>query len=329
MNENNNIVVSILVPIYGVEQYIERCAISLFEQTYDNIEYIFIDDCTPDKSVDVLKGVLECYPNKIEQVKIIRHEHNRGLAAARNTAVAAATGDFIIHVDSDDCIEIDTVEKCMVKQSENDADIVSFGCFREYKQKTVEQLPPLYKDAKDMCLSLIRKKKDGHIVNVGIWGRLIRRSLYTTNHVEAAEGINMAEDYQVITRLSYYAKNIGVIREPLAHYNLQNTSSYVNSITLRNAQQAEKSFQIVFDFFKDKGEDFYSAVYVGLAEQLFRRTVDGIDGHFGKDDYNQTIAKWKSIPYHIKDNISLMRRMVFIDYWVAKLYISIIRFLKR
>ena len=323
-----NYLVSILVPIYGVEQFIEKCAISLFEQTYDNIEYIFVNDCTPDRSIEILNSVLERYPDRKNKVKVLRHEYNRGLATARNTAVAAAMGDFIIHVDSDDYIATDTVEKCMVKQSKNDADIVSFGCFREYKHKTVEQLPPLYKDAEDMCLSLIKKKKDGHIVNVGIWGRLIRRSLYTDNHIEAAEGINMAEDYQVITRLSYFAKNIGVIREPLAHYNLQNTSSYVNSITLKNAQQAEKSFQIVFDFFKDKGDDFSTAVYTGLAEQLFRRIVDGIDGHFGSSDYKQTLEKWNDIPKHIKNNISMVRRIVFVNYSFAKLYISIIRFLK-
>lgn len=329
MEEIDDIVVSILVPIYSVEQYIERCAISLFEQTYDNIEYIFVDDCTPDKSIEVLNGVLKRYPNREKQVKIIRHEHNRGLAAARNTAVAAASGEFIIHVDSDDYIDNNTVEKCIAKQNENDADIVSFGCFREYKKKKVEQLPPQYNDAKDMCLSLIQKKKDGNIVNVGIWGRLIRRTLYTAYNIEAAEGINMAEDYQVITRLSYFAKNIGVIREPLAHYNLQNVNSYVNNITLKNAQQAEKNFQIVFDFFEDKGVDFSNAVYSGLIELLFRRTVDGIDGHFGRDDYNQTIEKWKNIPDHIKSNISLMRRMVFFNYELTKLYISVIRFLKR
>ena len=64
--------VSILVPVYGVEKYIERCARSLFEQTYDNIEYIFVDDCTKDRSIGILQKVLEDYPNRKNQVKILQ-----------------------------------------------------------------------------------------------------------------------------------------------------------------------------------------------------------------------------------------------------------------
>ena len=101
---------SILVPVYGVEKYIERCARSIFEQTYHNLDIVFVDDCTPDKSIDLLQRVLEDYPKRKAQTRIIRHAHNRGLSAARNTAVAAAIGTFLTHVDSDDWIELNAVE---------------------------------------------------------------------------------------------------------------------------------------------------------------------------------------------------------------------------
>ena len=97
--------VSILVPIYGVEKYIRRCAISLFEQTYLNIEYIFVNDCTNDDSIIILENVINQYPNRQSQIKIIQHETNKGLGEARNTAVAAANGDYLFHVDSDDYID--------------------------------------------------------------------------------------------------------------------------------------------------------------------------------------------------------------------------------
>ena len=71
--------VSIIIPIYGVEFFIERCAISLFEQTLDDIEYIFVDDCTMDKSVQILQGVIAKYPQRKDNVFIIRHERNKGL----------------------------------------------------------------------------------------------------------------------------------------------------------------------------------------------------------------------------------------------------------
>ena len=97
--------VSVIVPIYGVEPYIERCVRSLMEQTYTNCEYIFVDDCTPDASVEILKRVLEDYPNRKQKVKIIQNEKNQGLPQTRKHGFQYATGDFVANVDSDDFVE--------------------------------------------------------------------------------------------------------------------------------------------------------------------------------------------------------------------------------
>ena len=102
--------VSILVPIYNVETYIHQCAVSLFEQTYNNIEYIFVDDASPDNSITILKDLIKRYPKREKDVRIITHEKNRGLAVARNTAISNATGDYIFIVDSDDYMEKQTIE---------------------------------------------------------------------------------------------------------------------------------------------------------------------------------------------------------------------------
>ena len=106
--------VSVLVPVYGVEKYIERCARSLFEQTYSDLEYVFVNDCTPDQSIEILKKVMAEYPQRKNAVKIVNHAKNRGLAAARNTAYDNATGDFVTIVDSDDWLEWDALEKAAV-----------------------------------------------------------------------------------------------------------------------------------------------------------------------------------------------------------------------
>ena len=102
--------VSLLVPVYGVEKYIRQCSRTLFGQTYDDIEYVFVDDCSPDNSVAVIRQVLAEYPHREQQVRIVRHDHNRGLGAARKTALEAATGDFVLNVDSDDYLSLDAVE---------------------------------------------------------------------------------------------------------------------------------------------------------------------------------------------------------------------------
>ena len=91
--------ISILTPIYGVEKYIEQCARSLFEQSYASIEYIFVDDCTHDKSIGILQSLLKEYPERAQQVRIIHHDRNRGVGAARQTALMAATGDYLLFAD--------------------------------------------------------------------------------------------------------------------------------------------------------------------------------------------------------------------------------------
>ena len=130
-----NPLVSTIVPIYGVEKYIAQCANSLFLQTYDNLEFIFVNDCTKDNSIVILQEVIQHYPNRVEHVHIIEHDHNQGLAASRNSGVEAAHGEWLMHVDSDDFIDPTTVAEC-VKKAEYPLDQVDTfedcgGC--EYK----------------------------------------------------------------------------------------------------------------------------------------------------------------------------------------------------
>ena len=94
--------VSVIIPVYNVEKYIERCANSLFSQTLDDIEYLFVNDCSQDKSIEVLNKVLEKYSNRKKHVIIKNMEHNYGQATVRRWGMLHATGDFVIHCDSDD-----------------------------------------------------------------------------------------------------------------------------------------------------------------------------------------------------------------------------------
>lgn len=101
-----SIKVSIGIPVYKVENYIERCARSLFEQTMkEDVEFIFVDDCSPDGSIEIVKRVLREYPQREDQVRIIRHERNLRLPSARNTFLDAASGEYLMAVDSDDFVD--------------------------------------------------------------------------------------------------------------------------------------------------------------------------------------------------------------------------------
>lgn len=222
-----NDLVSILVPIYGVEKYIKRCAESLFIQTYQNIEYIFVDDCTPDNSVDVLRRVLLRFPDRKDQVHIIRHEFNQGLAAARNTALEAAHGKYVMHVDSDDFIDKTTVEKAMLKMQEESADVVIFGMNHVFKDKVIAEKVDIPSDPKEYAAKLLARE-----CPVCVCGGLYLRSLYMDNDVRAIPGLNMGEDYATKPRLIYYAKRIASLNEPLYSYVHYNEGAY--SYTLKN-----------------------------------------------------------------------------------------------
>ena len=106
--------ISVIIPVYNVEKYIERCVRSLFEQTLGEIEYIFVDDCTPDGSIAILRRIIEDYPERKPFVSIISHEQNKGLAIARRTGVNAACGEYVAFCDSDDWVDTNMYEKLLV-----------------------------------------------------------------------------------------------------------------------------------------------------------------------------------------------------------------------
>lgn len=260
---NNDLKVSILVPVYGVERFIARCAESLFKQTYENIEYVFVNDCTKDGSISVLKETMRKFPERASQVRIINHERNKGLAAARNTAIAIATGDFVMHVDSDDYVDEHIVEKAVMKQRKNDADIVVIDFKRSYPGFSKIFHYSVFDNAKDYCLSVLARNNSN-----SIWAKLIRRSLYTNYDISCKEGCNQGEDFQVVPRLLYNAKVVVNLQEPLYFYDCSNVDSYTNNFSKNKHDQNWMSMNIVRNYFIDKGNEYIDAVCKGRLRQL-------------------------------------------------------------
>lgn len=112
MEQRNAITISLIIPVYNVSAYIERCLKSVIKQTYNHFECILVDDASPDDSIAKCERMIAAYEGPI-QFRILHHEQNRGLSAARNTGTDAATGDYILYIDSDDIISNDCVEKLM------------------------------------------------------------------------------------------------------------------------------------------------------------------------------------------------------------------------
>lgn len=125
---------SIIVPVYNVEKYLDKCLASISEQTFKEFECIVVDDGSPDNSNDII----DRYVNKDQRFKVI-HQKNMGISAARNAGLAIAQGDYIAFVDSDDYISNEYLEKFALKIANTDADIVICGFIDVFKdsQKTV------------------------------------------------------------------------------------------------------------------------------------------------------------------------------------------------
>lgn len=243
-NRDKAPLVSICVPVYGVEKYVGKCFETLFSQTYKNIEYVVVNDCTPDNSINIIKELVRHYPERINQLHIIDHEHNRGLAAARNTAVDNAHGEFLIHVDSDDYVEPSLVEKLVDKQRETNADIVSSGYSIVEGINAKRQNCTYNGSPHQLALDMFMRKQPAHV-----WGRFIRRNIYTYNSIHCEEGINMGEDFQVIPILVFHSKALSSVDEPLYVYRFMSEESYSKKFNKKRLLQEWRSFDIIKEFF--------------------------------------------------------------------------------
>ena len=248
--------VSILVPIYNVEKYIERCAVSLFEQTYENIEYVFVNDCTPDGSIQVLEQVMKRYPLREKSTRIINHTVNRGLAAARNTGVENCSGEFVVHVDSDDYVELNAVEILVNQQLRSKADIVT-GMMLCHNVNGDSLLPhPHYKTKDEMVLDMMQQT-----INHSVCKRLIRKSLYDDYGVREKEGVNCGEDCWAMTQLVYYASSFSFVDEVVYHYDCTRDDSYMaNKKSVINKKRLTDDIttaQLIVDFFRDKEQVYF------------------------------------------------------------------------
>lgn len=193
--------VSVIVPIYGVEAFIERCARSLMEQTLDGVEYIFVDDASKDGSIVLLKKVMEKYPAKNKAVSIIIHEKNKGLPAARNTGLEKANGEYIFHCDGDDFIESNALELLYNAAKENEADIVWCDWYLTFKKNERRMSEPSFVEPIDALKSML-----GGGMKYNVWNKLVRRKLYTENSIYFPEGYGMGEDMTMILLFAYAHK---------------------------------------------------------------------------------------------------------------------------
>ncbi len=212
----DNILVSVIVPIYGVEEYIGKSAESLLSQTYPSLECIFVNDGTRDHSMERLSEVVKRYPER--NVKIINKE-NEGLPKARETGLKVATGEYIMHLDSDDWMEPDAVERMVEEAVRTGADLVYCDFWKEYSNRSKLDRERAYsvENKQEWMRRLYNYTAYGYI-----WTKLVRRELYKNIFVPR---FGMHEDIVYSTQLIFRARKIAQLGVPLIHYRRDNPSS--------------------------------------------------------------------------------------------------------
>lgn len=214
--------ISIIIAIYHCEKYIEVCARSLFEQTLDNIEYIFVNDATPDNSITILQNIIDEYPARKPFVKILSLRKNGGVSNARRIGIHNASGKYMIHADSDDWVDKDMYERLYQKAKETDADIV--GCNFRHEFSDVQY--DFHQQYGDTMEENISRLINGRIFP-SLCTSLTRRSLIVDNSISFPEGLNMGEDLFFNLQLYLHAKKIVSMDWAPYHYRHTDSSSCV------------------------------------------------------------------------------------------------------
>lgn len=300
--------VSILVPFYNVEKYVGRCVESIFSQTYQNIEYIFVNDCTPDKSMEVINEYIEKY-GVADKCKMIIHDQNKGISASRNDCLDFMTGEYFLFVDSDDYIDKDMVELLVEAAMKENADISGCGYIEEYPDYSVD-FPQEYTNNHDDMMRAITLLT----IKGVMWKLLVRSSIVTDhrNEVRFIPDRNMVDDYLFCCQLFYYAQRFVGVDRCMYHWIQYNPNNYTHTTIFAVESQAA-ALEKAEEFYREKG--VYNIVE---KELIMRKFFLKLPLLLDKRCFN--VKKWRNMFPESNDvwrelDFSISNRLYF---WIAK-----------
>lgn len=210
--------VSIGIPVYNVEPYIEKCLLSVLNQTYQNIEILIVDDLGTDNSMDVVEKVRQSHPHG-DKIRIIRHPHNKGIGEARNTIIKECKGKYVYFIDSDDFMELNAIE-LMIPQAELHNTDVTIASHRKVALNTGEELPTYqyssyqYICGKDAFANYVCADLRWHIAVV-VWNILFSVEFLRKNNLLFAG----RKDEDALFLSDYYSEVTSAVIMPDITYN--------------------------------------------------------------------------------------------------------------
>lgn len=249
--------ISIIIPVYKVEDYLDRCVESAVSQTYRDLEILLVDDGSPDRC----PAMCDNWAKRDGRIRVI-HKENGGLSSVRNVGIQAATGDFITHLDSDDWLELNAIELLVAEQERTGADVVWGRALMHAPGSNTILGEPHYKNRHEWLLCY--SKLTGNIV-MACWRRIIRRSMLLENDIHAIVGCNYAEDKVQMTQIAYYAKSFSSIDDVVYHYNRLNEGSLTaqNRKAFFNIEAFNEELGSILwieNFYADKEKEYHDEV---------------------------------------------------------------------
>ena len=231
--------ISICVPVYNVAPYIERCVKSLMEQSYDNLEYIFVNDGSTDKSIELLQATVAAYPHRQAQVRILHNDCNHGLAYTRRVSIQAAQGEYIIPVDSDDFVEPDMAQALLENLEINHSDIAIGGCDYEDPKSHIDMYPPQQPaESYDLLAAVLASE----LTPYPLWAKIYKRAIFADEHVFAPEGMDYMEDKIVLFNIAILRPKISFLHRLIYHFVWRPDSV--------SAAKTEKHFRCLLQFWQ-------------------------------------------------------------------------------
>ncbi|MBR3287364.1 MAG: glycosyltransferase family 2 protein [Bacteroidales bacterium] len=309
--------VSVITPMYNVALLLAGCVRSLFAQTLSGFEVVFVDDCSTDGTPDRLQALLaELQPDRPDiTVKTARHDHNRGVAAARNTAMELAEGDFVYSVDADDTIVPDALETLYRTALDREADIVVCEWDMVFGRNARRMHQPDVATGEELFVKVARG-----VLRWNLWLFLVRRTLYTQHDIRFIEGRNMGEDLMALLCMALHAGRVAVVHRPLYRYVQTNTSALTKHF-MACREEVTANVEAADAYLRRHGpEHLYPLVY---QLQLTVKLPLLISPH--RADYEAWRAWFPEANMHIGENPDISRRTQMLQRWAVKRRYNLLR----
>ena len=219
---------SIIIPVYNVEKEIKKCLDSIKNQTYGDFEVLCVDDCGKDSSMDIVRE----YAQKDNRFKILTHEHNRGVSAARNTGLDNASGEYTMFVDSDDWLETNALEIIKNIFDKSKSEVIVFNIYNCYPDGKKEINDTTNFKKANQTQVLLTENNLNTFIGV-VWNRAYKTSLINDNHIRFPEGM-IIEDSDFTFKISMHLKSVFLIDDVLYNYLRNREGSYTTEDAVNN-----------------------------------------------------------------------------------------------